>query len=296
MESWMRQTNTERPPRNQGRCAGSHCAQQRGEASVGPVARNRRIQLCADCTERVARSLTALPGIYEECGRILDGSRTRRWEERTGGQALRGMPLNTAAVEARSAIMQVLASWSGLTAEQRRVAPPRREVRALAGFLLRQLDWLSGHEAVADLTQELAALMRAAAHMVDTPPERSTPVGTCPMTGCGGTLAARAAPDCGQVSEVVCTSGDGHRWALHEWVTLSQTRCPAGDEQQPAAPRSQLWLSATAIARLWETPRGTVYRLASEKGWRRRSQAGRTLYHMEDAQRSLGGRRRRLGQ
>ncbi|MFG2606238.1 hypothetical protein ACGFT2_22205 [Streptomyces sp. NPDC048514] len=236
----------------------------------------------------------ALPDIHEECGRVLDGSRTRRWEERTSGRAMPGMPLNTGAVEARAAITRVLASWSGVVAEQRRTATPRREVRALAGFLLRHLDWLRGHEAVVDLAEEVAGLMRAAARVVDAPPKRGMSVGGCTVAGCGGVLVAWVARDPGKPPEVVCTETPGHRRALHEWLTPGAEPADAdGDAPRPAAATTPLWLSATDIARLWQAPRGTVYRLASEKGWRRRSRSGRTLYHVGDARQSLAERGRR---
>ncbi|MFG2357355.1 hypothetical protein [Streptomyces sp. NPDC048521] len=210
------------------------------------------------------------------------------------------MPLNTAAVEVRTAITRVLASWSGLVAEQRGTAAPRREVPALTGFLLRHLDWLSGHEAVGDLTEEVAGLMRAAARVVDAPPERSLPVGACRTAGCGGTLVARSVRDSGTPPEVVCTATPAHRWELHEWLPKDADQEPGpqdadGDALHAAAAATSLWLSATDIARLWQAPRGTVYRLASEKGWRRRSRAGRTYYHAGDAQRSLAERGRRTG-
>ncbi len=43
------------------------------------------------------------------------------------------------------------------------------------------------------------------------------------------------------------------------------------------------WLTAADISRLWTTPVGTVYRLASEEGWRRHSRSGHTYYAEEDA-------------
>jgi hypothetical protein len=296
----MPQSNTGRETEERVRCADVRCAKNRRgtpDATAGKASKRR---LCADCTGRLARSLVALPGAYEECGGVLDGARTRRWEERTSSQAMPGMPLNTAAVEVRTAITRVLASWSGLVAEQRRTAAPRREVPALTRFLLRHLDWLSGHEAVGDLTEEVAGLMRAAARVVDAPPERTMPIGGCRAAGCGGTLVARSVRDSGAPPELVCTATPGHRWALHEWLAedAGQDAGPEnadGDALRTAAAATSLWLSATDIARLWQAPRGTVYRLASEKGWRRRSLAGRTLYHAGDARRSLAERGRRSG-
>ncbi|CAL9655508.1 hypothetical protein SUDANB96_06775 (plasmid) [Streptomyces sp. enrichment culture] len=273
----------------------------RRRTPAGTAGARGRTRLCVGCTGRLARWLVALPDAYEECGRVLAGSRTRRWEEHTSSQTMPGMPLNTAAVETRAAITRVLASWSGLVAEQCAAAAPRREVPALAGFLLRHLDWLSGHEAVGDLVEEVAGLMRAAARVVDTPSERSLPVGGCPLAGCEGTLVVRAVQDSRTPPEVVCTATPGHRWALHEWLARNDGRqrtpgSTAGDTLRTAAAATSLWLSAADISRLWQAPRGTVYRLASEKGWRRRrGTAGRTFYHAGDAQQSLAERGRRPG-
>jgi hypothetical protein len=48
---------------------------------------------------------------------------------------------------------------------------------------------------------------------------------------------------------------------------------PAGEER---------WLAAADIARLWRRSTGTVYRLASEQGWRRITRTGRTYYAETD--------------
>ncbi|MBL3670743.1 hypothetical protein JL475_33230 [Streptomyces sp. M2CJ-2] len=54
-----------------------------------------------------------------------------------------------------------------------------------------------------------------------------------------------------------------------------------------------MWLTASDITRLWATPSGSVYRLASQREWRRRSQGGRTYYHEADVVRALSERRPR---
>ncbi|CAM5583050.1 hypothetical protein ACFY8X_36055 [Streptomyces tanashiensis] len=51
-----------------------------------------------------------------------------------------------------------------------------------------------------------------------------------------------------------------------------------------------VWLSASDITRLWGTPSGSVYRLASQRAWRRRSRDGRTYYHEADVVRALSER------
>jgi hypothetical protein len=46
---------------------------------------------------------------------------------------------------------------------------------------------------------------------------------------------------------------------------------------------TERWLTAADISRLWSTPVGTVYRLASEQRWRRRHGSNRTYYSEADA-------------
>ncbi|MET8748001.1 hypothetical protein [Streptomyces sp. NPDC004728] len=51
-----------------------------------------------------------------------------------------------------------------------------------------------------------------------------------------------------------------------------------------------VWLSASDITRLWGTPSGSVYRLASQRAWRRRSRDGPTYCHEADVVRALSER------
>jgi hypothetical protein len=41
-------------------------------------------------------------------------------------------------------------------------------------------------------------------------------------------------------------------------------------------------LSVADVVAIWRVPTGSVYRLASEHGWRRYRESGRTLYHPLD--------------
>lgn len=300
-----------------------------GQVPHEPGNRISGIRLCGDCLFALTAALASLPGLYEECGRVLSGARTRRWEERpSAGGPQRGIPLNTAAADVRSAMLRVLASWSGLVVDERGVAAPRREVPELAGFLLRHVDWLAAHDAVADLTAEASRLARRARRVVEPPPASGVPVGPCPVEECAGTLLAHGPGRVGEVERgparggpegdpvrgrpaqgaraerghgggtrtgrdagIVCSRDSGHAWAPWEWVALRSRLAPADapapsaavDEPAPGpAPASVLWLAAGDIARLWEVSTGTVYRLASERRWRRLSRAGRTFYHTED--------------
>jgi hypothetical protein len=105
------------------------------------------LELCRFCCARVRDDLGELPKLYEE----FESSLTRfpfAFEERVSGGEMKGLCLNEASVDARREIISVLATWSGMVAEERRLAAsPRRDVPDLAAFLTRHLDWLLAHPA-----------------------------------------------------------------------------------------------------------------------------------------------------
>ncbi|NDZ68021.1 helix-turn-helix domain-containing protein [Streptomyces cyaneofuscatus] len=51
-------------------------------------------------------------------------------------------------------------------------------------------------------------------------------------------------------------------------------------------------MTTADISTLWKIAPGSVYRMASEQGWRRRGHQGRTYYHEGDVLRTLDARRR----
>ncbi|MDX3644657.1 hypothetical protein [Streptomyces sp. MB09-02B] len=294
-------------------CAGAGC---RRREPAGPAVRPAATtaQLCPSCRQRLVRELGRLPALYEECASRLDGS-SERARERTSGGALPGMPLNTAALEIRSAIVSVLASWSTVVAEERRVRGPRRTVALLTEFLRRHADWLASHEAAGDLSLEVARLTRGAWRVIDPGPRRRVAVGDCVEDGCPGALSAVVRPDGASVpAEIICDACPEHHWSGHQWLQLSRRlsartvlagggadaggadaggapaggREGAGSEGQPVT-----WLGAADVARLWSIASGTVYRHASQHHWRRRSERGRTYYHHADVVRTLSAPRRR---
>jgi hypothetical protein len=139
-------------------------------------------------------------------------------------------------------------------------------------------------------------------------------------TGAAG--AAGAADASGAQPTVQCDAQPRHTWAGHQWTHLRR-RMPQTpdhsamtDRAAPGRPVSdravsdrramtgraadrsavaddtavadrtavaERWLTAADISRLWSTPVGTVYRLASEQRWRRRHGSGRTYYSEADA-------------
>ncbi|MGW7022527.1 hypothetical protein [Streptomyces decoyicus] len=203
--------------------------------------------------------------------------------ERTTGGALPGMPFNTAAAEARASITTVLGSWAGLVVAVHRVTPPARTVDALAAFLVRHIGWLTAHSAAGSASVEVAQLVRAARRAVESARYRLVTVGSCPEPDCSGKLTAlirTESPD--RPTAIRCRHNAAHEWAGHEWMRLRQRMRGVG-----SVGPSTVWLTAADICRMWGIPTGSVYRLASEQDWRRRSRDGRTSYHEADVLRVL---------
>jgi len=119
------------PATNPRRCAGPCC---RHAAAL-------RSRLCAACRDALAAQLRDLPARYA----ALD-------------QRTPGTPLPPHAVEARSVIRGVLASWAHVVVNGRAVPRPMRSVAGMAEFLHRHIDWLGAHPAVAEILGEIAEL------------------------------------------------------------------------------------------------------------------------------------------
>ncbi|MEU3408800.1 hypothetical protein ABZ766_33305 [Streptomyces sp. NPDC006670] len=263
-------------------CQGEGCRRRTAEG------RSRRRtaatgRLCRPCREHLDAGLAELAHLYEECGRMLAGAAPGSLRERTTGGDLPGLPFNGAAADVRARMVSVLGSWSGLVAQERGFASPPRHVAALTAFLRRNGDWLAAHPAAAEATEEVARLVRAGRRAAFPEPARSIRLGACPEAGCSGSLTVavrHSGDDSGQ--PVVCDAAPAHRWTSDQWSELSRTM-DAGRAPGTAAPApTERWLTAADIARLWHTPTGTVYRLASEQRWRRRNHAGRTYYNETD--------------
>lgn len=294
-------------------CAGAGC--RRRDASGRARGRlTGRARLCRSCGEELVAGLESLPPLYDECGLLLEGS--ARSEVRTSGGPMPGMPFNIAAAEVRSAILGVLGSWSGMVAKERRIGPPRRSVAALAAFLATHADWLGRHTAAPEVSQEVARLVRSARRVAYPQHTRRVPVGSCVETGCPGELVAVVRPEQPTApTEITCGADPAHRWSGAEWVRLSHRMAETdpssgtgpssgdapfsasseGPAASGAAEASTRWLSAADISRLWRTAAGSVYRLASEERWRRRSRSGRTYYHGGDVDLTFSRRASRRG-
>ena len=120
-----------------------------------PASRSRRHtdadRLCAGCRDRLAQDLVELSELYEMCVFAVELSD----------------PGSThPAVAIQSEVSRVLAAWCDTVAGERGVAVPEGPgVRPLTDFLVRHLDWLSGHPSAAgcaDVVDELVSTIREA--------------------------------------------------------------------------------------------------------------------------------------
>ncbi|MFA3873259.1 hypothetical protein ABS735_06175 [Streptomyces sp. MMCC 100] len=262
-------------------CEGAMCrrSEAAGRARDLAVAGSR---LCPTCRLRLTHDLRRLPRLYDECGQLLTGADRPR--DRTSGGPLPGMAFNTAAADARSAIVGTLRSWAALVIEERGAGAPRDAPEEIAAFLLRHTDWLVAHGAAGELSDEVAQCVRRARRVIDPAPRHRTPVGGCVVPDCAGLLTAAARREGAESAvEISCDSDPAHRWSGQEWLRRGARPTP---EQEPAV----RWMTARDIALLWSIAPGSVYRRASQDRWRRQARNGRTYYHAQDVHASLGPR------
>lgn len=268
-------------------CEGQGCT----KADAGAGRRNGTVpglRLCRGCREQLVTALTELPALYKACERVLSGGISQRPREIRAGGPSQGLPFNGAAADVRAEIVTFLSSWSGLVAEGRQLTAPRRAVQVLAGFLHRNADWLAAHPAVAEATDEIARLAGRARRVAYPDQVRRLRVGTCMESGCNGELFAWiSAQEATVPARIQCEAEPRHCWAGHQWTQL---RRAMGQAARTPAADTECWLTAADISRLWNTPTGTVYRLASQQQWRRRSRTGRTYYAEADVRASFSRR------
>ncbi|MFE6104089.1 helix-turn-helix domain-containing protein [Streptomyces laurentii] len=263
-------------------CEGDVC---RREAGTGRTRTEHvdGLRLCAGCLSRLIASLRALVPLYADCEQALAGAPAPR-REKTSGGPLPGMPFNADAADARTGIVATLGSWSGLVAAERAVPAPVRTVPALVDFLVRQSLWLAGHPAIGEFTEEVARVAARARRVARPDRSRRMRIGACVEDRCGGELTAWLRdPDAPELGIIQCDTSPEHTWAGHQWTQLRRALGGAPARPGPSAPNTvPRWLSPADVARLWSTPLGTVYRLASEQRWGRTSRGGRTYYSEAD--------------
>lgn len=257
-------------------CAGAYCLSRPGTSLPG-------LLLCGRCLSETTRGLRRVVVLYTDCERLLEGPPRRHVRDKVSGSVAPGLHFNSAAADARSAMLSVLASWSGLVADERRISAPARSVPALASFLLTHAEWLAAHEAAAELTSEIRQIVSAASRAAFPSRCQRIFVGPCPERDCGGALFATIySQETLLPAEIGCDAQVAHTWPARTWLSLGRQ---IGERPGQAAGQ---WLSAAEISRLRDTKQGNIYRLASERRWRRRREAGHTYYYAADVEATFG--------
>ncbi|MET8691164.1 hypothetical protein [Streptomyces bauhiniae] len=184
--------------------------------------------LCAPCFDALLTTLSRLPRLYGEAEQALAPGSARSLVRVSGGSRATALPVRSQAVEARSALMAMLSSWSALVADERRVGAPDREIREMVAFLRRHLEWLARHPALGELLAELAESVALARRCVQPGQSRQVSVGSCREPECTGNLIAHMrSGGAGPASEIRCDNDPAHRWAPHEWhAFIPRAVCP----------------------------------------------------------------------
>lgn len=193
-----------------------------GSAGEGPGRAGDGWFVCKVCRDRLATDLLSLPALYSDCNGG-GGPDVMRVIRRVARKSATTDSMSPAAADVRSAIFTVLASWAGLVAGERRLAPPARDIPALAQFLCRHVEWLTRHPAAGDLVDEIRDLTRTARNIAYPNSIRRVHIGCCPDGDCDGKLVAvmRRHGDL-LPSEIICTVSPDHSWPVTRWSTLAR--------------------------------------------------------------------------
>jgi hypothetical protein len=166
---------------------------------------------------RVRRDLAEAAELYQRCESLLVRF-PPAFAQRLAGGGRTGLVLDEGVTEARRDLVAVLASWSGLVADERGVRRPRRDAGELAAFLAVHLDWLLAHPAGSCFAAELRDAAAAAREVSSSSSGAGLELGPCVAEGCEQMMVAARGLS---VLEVRC--GAGHAWAPRQWLRLARS-------------------------------------------------------------------------
>ncbi|WP_405976490.1 helix-turn-helix domain-containing protein [Streptomyces sp. NBC_00988] len=255
-------------------CQSEACPSCQAELSRATQRPTGQLIVCVSCFEKFRADLLAVPDLYRRCEAALATAPPDA--ERVSGTRSFGIKLNTAAVEARDLVRARLRSWSEFVKAEHGCAPSSPSVTGLASFLRGHADWLCSHEAGGDAVAEMAETTAAVRRIVDPNRVRRFRVGRCVTGDCEGSLVAAVQASADLLpGEVRCDVDPEHVWTSYQWRELDRQ---VSQRHQSGLP----WLTPRQVADLCQTSMSNVYRLASEKSWRRRTDGRRVLYAKAD--------------
>ena len=171
--------------------------------------------------ERALRALAELPELYHDCESLLVRF-PPAFAQRVAGGGSAGLFLDERVTDARRDIVALLASWSGLVADERGVTRPgRRDVTELSRFLAVHADWLLAHQVGSCFAEELLAVAASAREVSRSGPSRDIELGRCVERGCDNTMTAIRGAD-GTSSSVEVRCAAGHVWQACQWLQLAR--------------------------------------------------------------------------
>ncbi|WP_018348209.1 hypothetical protein [Longispora albida] len=204
-------------------CVSPRCQRTDDKVDLNPRPAAPGFLLCWVCRDRAGEFLTSLAALYLDCEAAL--ARSTGLHDKVSGTSSPSLPIALPAVEARAAIVGVLAEWAGLCVDERGVDAPERAAGPLVGFLLGQLNWLAAHAAGGDFCDELADLVHQADRAAYPCPPRRTQLGRgCPLPGCSGLLVGVVHVDRPERSRIECDlDPEAHRWGRDQWFAVRRS-------------------------------------------------------------------------
>jgi hypothetical protein len=155
------------------------------------------------------------------------------------------MVLNEAAVDVRSTIVVILASWAALVVDERGVVGPgQRDIRWMVSFLLQHVDWLAAHPAALDFVSEIVELGQVAREVIHPNPVLRLELGPCAQSGCGQMVRAVVRAD-DEVSPPLVGCDGGHVSSPRQWLLLGRRMARARRE-----PAEERWESGAGAGSL----------------------------------------------
>jgi hypothetical protein len=261
------------------------------------------VLLCRHHLRHLHADAFRLAELYAECEHALGGGRGEGGERPSGTQP--GIELSENAARARRLIASTLRGTAAFVAIGRKMDLPwvwrvrvlpagmhgpynrRRESNlghaALANFIAAHADWIAAQPKAGSVSSRMEKVARLAYGAAYPSGARIIHIGPCPVEvddePCPGKVRALiSAADELLPSSIICDHERTHCWRSDEWRALGKR---LGRELSG-------YMTALEISIHYRRPVGTVYRMASERQWRRTADGLRPIrYDWRDVDQTM---------